>query len=79
MTSGVYKMFAEAMAIIEGPAAAEKMLEAAIAAGKAERRSGFRQGEPVRHYTSRQTSVAGSGHRRGSQTPLPDPAGEGSW
>ena len=43
-TSAVYNSFAGAMAIIEGPAAADKLLEAALADGKAERRGDFRQG-----------------------------------
>ncbi len=44
VTSAVYKMFAKVMAMIEGPAAAEEMLENAVTDAKAEKRSGFRKG-----------------------------------
>jgi hypothetical protein len=43
-TSGVYHSFAEVMGIIEGPAAAEKLLKHAMADASGEKRSGFRQG-----------------------------------
>ncbi len=43
-TSAVYNSFAEVMAIIENPAAAEELLENAIADGKAEKRNDFRKG-----------------------------------
>lgn len=43
-TSAVYHSLAEAAAAIDGPHAAEKLLEHALADAKAETRSGFRQG-----------------------------------
>ena len=42
-TSAVYNSFAKALAVIDGPEAAEQMLEQAIADGHLERRSGFGQ------------------------------------
>lgn len=43
-TSSVYHSLAEAMAMIEGPVAADKLLKHAMADAKAEKRSDFRQG-----------------------------------
>lgn len=43
-SSAVYHSLAEAMAMIDGPAAAENLLNQAVADGKAESRRGFRQG-----------------------------------
>lgn len=44
MTSAVYHSLAEAMAAIDGPSAAEKLLEQAMADARLEKRGGFRQG-----------------------------------